>query len=144
MAILWDSLEQFQRQSRTILLFLHNKQRDRFGHLGYVQTKRDTDFRADTESYAVWCEHLSDMWLFTLEIGVTKLPPVSEIAPKLLFFVPMQKLCCIVWTTSIWYVTHDRGAALPRNRNRAEITVPIFEQKPFSVWFPCRRKSCPV
>ena len=59
-------------------------------------------------------------------------------------FVPMQKLCCIVWTTSIRFVTHDRRAASLRYRNRAEITVPIFEQKPFSVWFPCRRKNFPV
>ena len=40
------------------------------------------DFRVDTESYAVWCEHLSDMWLFTLKIGVTQLRFVSETVPK--------------------------------------------------------------
>ena len=35
-------------------------------------------------------------------------------------------------------------AAYLRFRNRAEITVLMCEQKPYPVWFPCRRKSYPV
>ena len=105
MAILWDSLEQFHRQSRTILLFLHHKQQHNFEHLGYIQTKPDS----------ISCRH--------------------------------RRLCCVVWTP-IRYGTHhfrDRGdAASIRYRNRAEITVLMCEQKPFSVWFSYRYKSYPV
>ena len=35
-----------------------------------------------TKCYAVWYEHLSDMLRTTLEISVTQLRPVTEIAPK--------------------------------------------------------------
>ena len=37
-----------------------------------------------------------------------------------------------------------RGADSLRQRNRAEITILMCEQKPFSVWFSYRRKSYPV
>ena len=49
--------------------------------------------------------------------------------------------------TKVWhYMTpHFRdqrlSASLSRYRNRAEITVPMREQKPYLVWFSCRRKS---
>ena len=50
-----------------------------------------------------------------------------------------------VWhrTYPIWNapLSRWRGAALLRYRNRAEITVLIFEQKPYPVWFLRRRKS---
>ena len=41
----------------------------------------------------------------------------------------------------------DRSGACTvffRDRNRAEITVLMCEQKPYQVWFSCRRKSSPV
>ena len=37
-----------------------------------------------------------------------------------------------------------RGAASLRYKNRAEITVVMCEQKPYPVWFSCRRKRCLV
>ena len=37
---------------------------------------------------------------------------------------------------------HQRGAASPRYRNRAKITVFMCQQKPFPVRFSCPRKSC--
>ena len=49
--------------------------------------------------------------------------------------------------TNVWhYMTpHFRdqrlSASLSRYRNRAEITVPMREQKPYLVWFSCPRKS---
>ena len=39
-------------------------------------------FRADTKSYSVLYEHLSDMWLSTLEFGATQFYSCKEIAPK--------------------------------------------------------------
>ena len=59
--------------------------------------------------YPVWYEHLSDIWLSTLEIG----------AAQLRFVTPLL-------------------------RNRDEITVFMFEQKPYPVWLSCMRKSYPV
>ena len=38
--------------------------------------------RADTKSYLAQCEHLSDMWHSTLEMGAACLRSVTEIAPK--------------------------------------------------------------
>ena len=37
-----------------------------------------------------------------------------------------------------------RDAASLRCRNRSEIIVLMCEQKPYQVWFSCRRKLCPV
>ena len=58
-----------------------------------------------------------------------------------------EKLSSIVWTP-IWSVTLQFrdlcGAASLCCRKRAEITVLMCEQKPYSVWFSCRRKSCPL
>ena len=55
-----------------------------------------------------------------------------------------EKLSCIVWTP-IRYVNlrfrDRRGADSLRYRNRAKITVLMCEQKPYPVWFSCRRKS---
>ena len=45
-----------------------------------------TAFLADTKSYPLYYEHLSEMWLSTLEIGAVQLRSVSEIAPKSPFF----------------------------------------------------------
>ena len=42
--------------------------------LGYFNTVTDNEY-----------EHLSDMWLFPLEIDAAQLRSVTEIAPKLLF-----------------------------------------------------------
>ena len=46
------------------------------------------------------------------------------------------------------YVTlHFRDwcvAALLYYGNRADVTVLVCEQKPYPVWFSCRRKSYPV
>ena len=39
-------------------------------------------FRADSKSYPLYYEHLSDMWLSTLEIGAAQLHSVTEIAPN--------------------------------------------------------------
>ena len=51
-------------------------------------------------------------------------------------------------TLSIWYATlhfrDQRGTASLRYRNRAKITVLMCEQKPYSAWFSCMRKSYPV
>ena len=42
-----------------------------------------TNKRTNEQMLFVWhCEHLSDMWLSTLEIGSTQLRFVTEIAPK--------------------------------------------------------------
>ena len=58
-----------------------------------------------------------------------------------------EKPSSIVWTP-IWSVTlhfRDRpGAASLCYRKRAEITVLMCEQKPYSVWLSCRRQSYPV
>ena len=40
--------------------------------------------------------------------------------------------------------TLEIGAATLRYRNHAEITAILCEQKPYPVWFSCRRKSYPV
>ena len=47
-------------------------------------------------------------------------------------------------TYPIWTMLshHRRGAASPRYRNRAKITVFMCQQKPFPVRFSCPRKSC--
>ena len=53
----------------------------------------------------------------------------------------------VVWTPIEYVTFHFRDrcvAASLRYRNRAEITVLMSEQKPYPVWFPCRRKSSPV
>ena len=39
-------------------------------------------FCSDTKSYSVLYEHLSDMWLSTLEFGATQFYSCKEIAPK--------------------------------------------------------------
>ena len=44
-----------------------------------------------------------------------------------------------IWTM---HSHHRRGAASPRYRNRAKITVFMCQQKPFPVRFSCPRKSC--
>ena len=44
-------------------------------------------FRSDTKSYSVLYEHLSDMWLSTLEFGATQFYSCKEIAPKSPFVV---------------------------------------------------------
>ena len=47
-------------------------------------------------------------------------------------------------TYPIWTIHshHQRGAASPRYRNRAKITVFMCQQKPFPARFSCPRKSC--
>ena len=47
-------------------------------------------------------------------------------------------------TYPIWTMLsdHRRGAASPRYRNRAKITVLMCQQKPYPVRFSCPRKSC--
>ena len=47
-------------------------------------------------------------------------------------------------TYPIWTIHshHRRGAASPRYRNRAKITVFMCQQKPCPVRFSCPRKSC--
>ena len=47
-------------------------------------------------------------------------------------------------TYPIWTMhSHHRcGAASPRYRNRAKITVFMRQQKPYRLWFSGRRKSC--
>ena len=63
------------------------------------------------------------------------------------FLCRHETFSCIVWTP-IWYVTlHFKRSArcsFARYRNRAEISVLIYEQKPYPLWFLCRRKSYPV
>ena len=44
-----------------------------------------------------------------------------------------------IWTM---HSHHRRGAASPRYRNRAKITVFMCQQRPFPVRFSCLRKSC--
>ena len=55
------------------------------------------------------------------------------------------KLSDIVWTPIPRYVTlhlrDGRGAASRLCRNRAKITVHMCEQKPYTVWLLCLRKS---
>ena len=62
-------------------------------------------------------------------------------------FVPTQKLSGIVWTPIRYATLHFRelrGAASLCYRNRAKITVLMCEQKPYPVWFWCRRTSYPA
>ena len=51
--------------------------------------------------------------------------------------MPTQK--AIVWTPNQYKTLLWRSALLLRYRNRAEITVLVCEQKPYAVWFSCRR-----
>ena len=51
--------------------------------------------------------------------------------------MPTQK--AIVWTPNQYKTLLWRSALLLRYRNRAEITVLECEQKPYAVWFSCRR-----
>ena len=44
-----------------------------------------------------------------------------------------------IWTM---HSHHQRGAASPRYRNRAKLTVFMCQKKPFPVRFSCPRKSC--
>ena len=58
-----------------------------------------------------------------------------------------EKLSSIVWTPILSVTLHFRdrcGAASLCYRKRAKITVLMCQQKPYSVWFPCRRKSYPL
>ena len=54
---------------------------------------------------------------------------------------------CCSHCSKVWhYMTphfrdQHRAVTLSRYRNRAQITVPMCEQKPYLVWFSCRRKS---
>ena len=62
-------------------------------------------------------------------------------------FVPAQKLSSIVWTPIRYAALHfryRRCAASLCYRNRAEITVLMYELKPYPVWFSCRCKSYPA
>ena len=61
---------------------------------GYVLTVPDS-FSCQHKSYAILYEHLSNMWLSSLEIGAAQLRSVTEIAPKTPF------LC--VNRSPIWY-----------------------------------------
>ena len=60
------------------------------------------------------------------------------------YFVSAQDLSGIVWTL-IPYLTlqfrDNTGAASLRYRDRAEITVVMCEQMPYTIWPSCRRKS---
>ena len=50
-----------------------------------------------------------------------------------LFYQCIPRLCS--------YSATRRGAASPRDRNRAKITVLLCKQKPYPVWFSCQFKS---
>ena len=53
----------------------------------------------------------------------------------------------MIWTPIRYVTLHfrdGRGVASLRYRHRAEITILMCEQKPYPVWFSCRRKSFPV
>ena len=55
-----------------------------------------------------------------------------------------EKLSSIVWTPIRYVTLHfrdQRGAASLRYRNSAAKTVLMRVQKPYPVWFSCRRKS---
>ena len=61
------------------------------------------------------------------------------------FLCRHEKLSVIVWPPIRYVTLHCRdwrGAASLRYRNRAEITVLMCEQKPYPVWFSCRRCKC--
>ena len=58
-----------------------------------------------------------------------------------------EKLFGIVWTPIRYVTLHirdRRGVAWLRDRNRAELTGLMCEQKPYPVKFSCRRKSYPA
>ena len=63
-------------------------------------------------------------------------------------FVPAQKLSSIAWTPIRYVTLHfrdQRGATSLRYRNRAKIwTAFVCEQKPYALWFSCRRGSYAV
>ena len=47
------------------------------------RTNEQTKERTNERMLFVWqCEHLSHMWLFSLELGTAQLRPVTEISPK--------------------------------------------------------------
>ena len=86
-------------------------------------------------------------WLFT-SVSVlfsAVLAPTDSLPVTVRTLVHTAPKC---GTEPIPYVTPQfrdrRGAASLCYRNCAEITVLMCEQKPYQVWFSCRRKSCPV
>ena len=133
-------------------------QKSRRNHRSYVWTESLSSMATcRRKSFPGQFEHLSHMWLFTLEmIGAAQLRVATEIAPKWPFlcvnripiqygYVPAQKLSGTVWT-SIPYVTlhfrdDRRSAASCRYRNRAEMTVLTCEQKRYPVWLRAGAKT---
>ena len=74
-------------------------QKSRRNHRSYVRTEAllgmdgRTDERTKERMLFVWqCEHLSDMWLFTLELGTAQLRPVTEIALKSPFLCEKRRV----------------------------------------------------
>ena len=95
------------------------------------------------------------IWCLTLQFWDTPLQKsrrnhryfVSTEALSGMVFVPAQKLSGIIWTPIRYVTLHfrdRRSTASHRYRNRTEITAILCQQKPYPVWFSCRRKSCPV
>ena len=121
------------------------------------RTNEQTKERTNERMLFVWqCEHLSDMWLSTLEIGSAQLRCVIEIAPKSPFLCEnrspirygrtdgrTEERMLFVWQcehlSDMWLFTVELGTA--QLRSITEITVLMGEEKAYPVWFSCRRKS---
>ena len=60
----------------------------------------------------------------------------------------IRKLSGMIWKPvrylTIHFIRYHRGAASLRLRNRAEITVLVYEQKPSPLWFSCQCENYPV
>ena len=82
-------------------------------------------------------------WILT-SVSVDR-SPHSYLLTSAMVRLPVHtaKMC---GTEPVRYVTlhlrDRRRAPLLRHRKRSEITVPMCEQRPYPVWFSCRRKSC--
>ena len=92
-------------------------------------------------------EDLTDRGLLKIRLTLTSLS-FWFCLQRCLWF-PVLFLTCLHFT-KVWHRTYPiwnaplsrwRGAASLRSRNRAKITVLVCEQKPYPVWFLCRRKS---
>lgn len=94
----------------------------------------------------VWCTNFQSSLIFEYSLPSQCVP---VLAPA--HFIPPVKVWIPVHTTTkkpLRYVTIQfhgrRGAALAdslRYKNRSQISLLICEQKPYLLWFSCRRKS---
>ena len=89
----------------------------------WMDGRERTDERTEERMLFVWqCEHLSDMWLFTLGLGTAQLRSVTEIAPKSPFLCENRRPIRYGFhagAKAIWHIKSEYGfsQSIPRNRN---------------------------